>query len=185
MFIGSPVFRLEVFNSVILHHLPENAHLIYAILQAHKTFEELGTFTLARGLREIRRVQLAKEEPNKRPDSKNSSPRVSSDVREPQEEKARLLESEGNSEDSPSQLGPEGSTATIPVVSPTADGIAGAENISADLSEKARGKMKARRSGSLDISLERIAATGVGRNGFVPTQEWVILSFHFQVCGFH
>lgn len=43
-------------------------------------------------------------------------------------------------------------------------------------SEKARGKMRERtRSDSLDASesLERIAAAGVGRNGFVPTQDWV------------
>jgi len=41
-------------------------------------------------------------------------------------------------------------------------------------SETAKGKMK-QRSISLDRtnSLERIAAAGVGRNGFVPTQEWV------------
>lgn len=42
-------------------------------------------------------------------------------------------------------------------------------------SEKARGKMRAGRSMSDDMtgSLERLAASGVGRNGFVPTQEWV------------
>ena len=43
-------------------------------------------------------------------------------------------------------------------------------------SEKARGKMRERqRSESVDMSgsLERIAAAGVGRNGFVPTQDWV------------
>ena len=42
-------------------------------------------------------------------------------------------------------------------------------------SEKARGKKKERRSLSLETnsSLDRVAATGVGRNGFVPTQEWV------------
>ena len=41
-------------------------------------------------------------------------------------------------------------------------------------SEKARGKMRARaESEDLTGSLERLAASGVGRNGFVPTQEWV------------
>jgi len=40
-------------------------------------------------------------------------------------------------------------------------------------SEKAKGKMKERRSSSNSSSLERIAAQGVGRNGFMPTQEWV------------
>jgi hypothetical protein len=44
-------------------------------------------------------------------------------------------------------------------------------------SVKARGKMKARRSTSLETSssLDRAAAARVGRNGFVPTDEWVRL----------
>jgi len=48
----------------------------------------------------------------------------------------------------------------------------------APLSEKARGKMKEGSGASiggtdLDPELERVAAAGVGRNGFVPTHEWV------------
>jgi hypothetical protein len=43
-----------------------------------------------------------------------------------------------------------------------------------ELSEKARGKMR-QRTESLDggLNIERAAAAAVGRNGFVPTQEWV------------
>jgi len=45
------------------------------------------------------------------------------------------------------------------------------------ISEKARGKMRARSTDSVDTtaSLERLTLAGVsvGRNGFVPTQEWV------------
>lgn len=43
------------------------------------------------------------------------------------------------------------------------------------VSEKARGKMRERRSESLDTdnSLDRVTAASVGRSGFVPTQEWV------------
>ncbi|KAG6376070.1 high-temperature-induced dauer-formation protein-domain-containing protein [Boletus reticuloceps] len=55
-------FMLEVFNSVIFHNLSDNPNLLYGILTAHKTFQELGTFTLAQGLREIKRVELAREE---------------------------------------------------------------------------------------------------------------------------
>jgi hypothetical protein len=52
------------------------------------------------------------------------------------------------------------------------------DSISIATSEKARGKMKERRSLSLETnrSPDRVAATGVGRNGFVPTQEWVGLN---------
>lgn len=170
---------LEVYNGVIQYQLAENPHLIYALLSAHKTFEDLGTFTLSHGLREIRRIQLAKEQAQSAEGIKADSPRQSGETNQ---EKARLL---GNTEDESSGLGLtgipqpeimspqiEGSTAQ-PIVSPTADSIAG-ESIMQVMSQKARGKMKEeRRSASLDGTLERVAAAGVGRNGFVPTQEWV------------
>ncbi len=55
-------FRLEVFNTVIAYHLSDNPNLIYALLRVHRTFEDLGTFTLTTGLRDVRRMQLAMEE---------------------------------------------------------------------------------------------------------------------------
>ena len=179
--------RLEVFNSIILHHLAENPNLIYGMLRAHKTFEDLGTFTLARGLREIRRVQLAKEEQAKKGDTKGKG-RALGDLEsgeEPSVEKARLLESEASSRRESSELNPDPSLpsrdspqrgvslddeAPRMLVSPTMGTIP--EDV---LSEKVRGKMRERASMSVDMtrSLERIALAGIGRNRFVPTQEWV------------
>jgi len=59
-------------------------------------------------------------------------------------------------------------------MSPTADQAAFSAFPNA-VSEKARGKMRERRSASLDTnnSLDRATASAVGWNGFVPTQEWV------------
>ncbi|KAF9792467.1 high-temperature-induced dauer-formation protein-domain-containing protein [Thelephora terrestris] len=180
-------FMLEVFNSVILHNLADNPNLVYGVLRARKTFEDLGTFTLARGLREIRRVQLAKEEQARKGGTKGKD-RALDDLEsgeEPSTEKARLLESEASSRresaetsldpplpsrDSP-QRGPStDDEAPIPLVSPTA----GSTPESA-LSEKARGKLRERSSMSIEMtrSLERVALAGIGRNRFVPTQEWV------------
>jgi len=157
------------------------------MLRAHKTFEDLGTFTLARGLREIRRVQLAKEEQARKGDTKGEG-RAPGDLEsgeEPSAEKARLLESETSSrrESSEANLDPSLSSrdspqrglslddeAPRPLVSPTT-GL-----MSEDMpSEKSRGKMRERSSISLEMtrSLERIALAGIGRNKFVPTQEWV------------
>lgn len=179
--------RLEVFNSVILHNLADNPNLIYGMLRAHKTFEDLGTFTLARGLREIRRAQLAKEEQARKGDNKGKG-RALGDLEsgeEPSTEKARLLESEASSRRESSELNPDPSLssrdspqrelslddeAPRPLVSPTTVSIPeGAP------SEKARGKMRERGSMSVDMtrSLEQIALGGIGRNRFVPTQEWV------------
>lgn len=168
---------------------------MYGILHAHKTFEDLGTFTLVRGLREIRRIQQAKEERARTAGGavdKGKNKAIDQEEEQPQDEKARLLRSESNSSaDLHSQSDPtedpaeapqsssEEDPATIrPLMSPTATEHPGFNRSRSEPSEKARGKMRAAgRSLSLDVSgsLESVAATAVGRNGFVPTQEWVRL----------
>ncbi|EIN03674.1 hypothetical protein PUNSTDRAFT_47999 [Punctularia strigosozonata HHB-11173 SS5] len=171
-------FMLEVFNSVILHNLSDNPNLVYAILVSHKTFQDLGTFTLARGLREVRRVQLAKEEQAKKAEGDAKGKGRGSG--EAHVEKARLLERESQSarqsEENLSRLERQdsGVEVTRPLMSPTSgEPPASRTGSPARASEKARGKMRERRSISMDSELERIASAGVGRNGFVPTQEWV------------
>ncbi|KAI5899994.1 uncharacterized protein SCHCODRAFT_02025788 [Schizophyllum commune H4-8] len=172
-------FMLEVFNGIIFHQLSDNAHVLYALLQAHQTFEDLATFTLARGLREIRRVQRAKEDLQRRRGSRDNGPlghgRADSiargrTVRTPDGnlsrsgtpdsvEKARALDSARALEEGVAHGASE-----------TLDDVSGVQR----RSEKARGKMKERSpEDEMDESLERIAAAGVGRNGFVPTQDWV------------
>ncbi|KAI0060891.1 hypothetical protein BV25DRAFT_1806699 [Artomyces pyxidatus] len=187
-------FMLEIFNAVISHHLPENPNLIYAILRAHKTFEGLGTFTLARGLREVRRIQLAKEEQARKADGKGKARDGEGEHEEPHEEKQRFLEREnsalgissrGQSNDSLMEVrvdprssppeeepgAPEGVDTVRPLMSPSLN----ASGFPPAISEKVRGKMRERRSMSVDTdgSYDRAAAAGVGKNGFVPTQEWV------------
>lgn len=193
-----------MFNSIILHHLSENANLVYGILSAHKTFEDLGTFTLSRGLREIKRVQLAKEEQMHKPDG-NTNGKGSADFGEsidPGAEKNRLLETnrgasniQGDSAENmygtqyPYSEGQEVrrdvelEVMTQSFMSPGSDSPLNG-NVATTTSEKARGKMKERQSLSLETtsSLDRVAATGVGRNGFVPTQEWVGSNVHCLSC---
>lgn len=174
---------MEAFSSVILHNLSDNPNLIYGILTAHKTFEDLGTFTLSRGLREIKRVQLAKEELARKTEGKSRDKSLTDETdeqEEPSDEKARLLESE---------QGGENDLATLEEGTRQPDNLDGTRNanlpmseelpsVAEPTSEKARGKRRAQRSMSMDAtgSLERIAAAGVGKNGFVPTQEWVLAS---------
>ncbi|KAI0736870.1 high-temperature-induced dauer-formation protein-domain-containing protein [Fomitopsis betulina] len=174
-------FMLETFNSVLLRNLSDNPNLVYGILHAHKAFEDLGTFTLVRGLREIRRIQQAKEERAKAGDADKGKGRASpQDEEQPHEEKARLLRNEG-SVDYPSNGGSmenvranseDDGVAAAPLMSPT---LSEHLPLGREPSEKARGKMRAHRVVSLEMtgSLESLAATAVGRNGFVPTQEWV------------
>lgn len=175
---------------MLLHNLSENPNLVYEIIRAHKTFEDLGTFTLARGLREIRRVQEAKERAQSAggPDKKGQA--TMDRAEKPQEEKARLLRREADGSvdleagirsaeslhEAPTRSTSEDDTATIsPLMSPTSGDPPSLDRPSSRPSEKARGKMRAGRSLSDEMtgSLERIALAGIGRNGFVPTQEWV------------
>ena len=172
---------------MILRNLTDNPNLVYATVRAHKGFEDLGTFTLARGLREIRRKQQAKEERARQESGADKGKqRAGIDLEEgPHEEKARVLRNEqNNSVDLPSNTEsnetlPETSEPSgdrpIPPSVPTSPTSATTPRVP---SEKARGKMRAGRSLSGDMtgSLERLASAGVGRNGFVPTQEWVSTS---------
>lgn len=112
------------------------------------------------------------------------------------EEKARLLAAEGLTPGSDFQTisrelentGPldntliNGSLESLRIASPPPTGtsswaergVFGPNSSQQELSEKARGKMRQRRE-SLDdsLSIGRAAAVAVGRNGFIPTQEWV------------
>ena len=95
---------------------------------------------------------------------------------DPSAEKARLLQ---NERPDAQEVNPESdSTRTseevlaAAVVSPISDNPY--DSPASPVSEKARGKMKERRSLSVETvsSLDRVPLN-IGRNGFVPTQEWV------------
>lgn len=176
-------FRLEVFNSVIFHHLSDNPNLLYGILTAHKTFQELGTFTLAKALREIKRVEFVREEQAAQSDRDRKGLGHQEDDLErgdPHAEKVRLLQQQdgvleraAESSHNPNAESEEGSAVSHPIVAQSSESLPGTTT-----SEKARGKMRERRSLSLDgnSSAERILSAGIGRNGFIPTEEWVSLS---------
>ena len=178
-----------------MRNLSDNPNVVYNIVRHHKTFEDLGTFTLARGLREIRRVQLAKDK--REQGGGDAKAKTSTDIlpesEEPRDEKARLARSESLASLEISRSGSAGQNdleaqrnapseedvrTGRPLMSPSVSTDASlpeGQNATSAPSEKARGKMRAGRSMSDDMtgSLERLAASGVGRNGFVPTQEWV------------
>lgn len=176
-----------MFSSVIYHHASQNPNITYGILQSRKTFEDLGTFTLARGLREVKRAQQAKEASQQaNPNSKGKGSVDEVEMADAGAEKARLLENEGASRgndstererDDSSARGSLGEDVlTRPLMSPNAELPYSTISVDSPISEKARGKMRARRSLSVDTinSLDR-ASLNIGKNGFVPTQEWVFI----------
>ncbi|KDQ20543.1 hypothetical protein BOTBODRAFT_26557 [Botryobasidium botryosum FD-172 SS1] len=187
-------FILETLNGILYHQLAENPNVVYAILRSHKTFEDLGTFTLARGLKEIQRIQQAKEEQQKKQQQQQRDVKSPDPQGERRDEKAVLLDREREREseseeridsvrnsESEDHAAGGGTPSDSRAASVSGEGVepdhGGTTGTPRKISEKARGKMRARSSESVDTtaSLERLAAAGVavGRNGFVPTQEWV------------
>lgn len=189
---------LEAFNVIIYSHPRDNPNLLYAIVRSHKNFEDLNYFTLARGLRQIRQMQQAKEDEERRRARGEGGKRGSVDrTRSPNLEKSSLLAYEGRrslNEDEPHYApnldeAEQALATTQPLMSPTSvtspphptqpsySGDAENEPVGdeapSSLSEKARGKRREQGHDRMTSSLEHVAATGVGRNGFVPTEDWV------------
>lgn len=195
-------FRLEIFNQIIYHQFSQNPNLLYAILRSHKRFEELGTFTLAKGLREVQRIKQAKEDAERikagkpldkgkasldSPASADSPASPFTHIENNSSDKLLLNRESSDSAMSPTQ--DEDHERPIPVpptpsLSNRMDSQFANMRVSTPptgapgLSDKARGKMKASGSASgedleLSAELAQIASGGVGRNGFVPTQDWV------------
>ncbi|KAH6918882.1 high-temperature-induced dauer-formation protein-domain-containing protein [Coprinopsis sp. MPI-PUGE-AT-0042] len=186
-------FMLEAFNSVIQYHLNENPALILDILTSHKVFEDLGSLTLISGLREVKRRELAKEELAKRnataspPPSKDKGLAQDSEPADPVAEKAALLQNEtwnrGASLEEAASSSPSLSGNFDQAGGPSDTGDEEEDTLggmSSPLSEKARGKLRQKRSpssmsidmSSISLNLDQMALS-VGRNGFVPTQDWV------------
>jgi hypothetical protein len=155
----------------------------------------LGTFTLSKGLREVKRIQQMKEEraaqlAGKKPDKSTSATGTATNPTKAPEKVALLQRSSEEADVAldaaeRGEAARESSEVTSTRVVPTPPSDQPSRTTSPDppepgaqnpgLSEKARGKMRERSVSleALDPDLERIAAQGVGRNGFIPTQEWV------------
>lgn len=156
---------MEFFNGIIISHARDNPNLVYAILGAHHRLEQLGTFTLLSGLREIKRAQDTPDTQVQKADTGSKVDRQ--DLAEKGFNQAYASEHLNHSEIE-SRLQPQAQEDIPEDIEP----IVGPSS-SSPKSEKSRGKMKERRSSSVDVNLEYMAANAVGRNGFVPTQEWV------------
>ncbi len=174
-----------MFNGIIQNNLNDNPNVTYAIIRSHKLFEDLGTFTLASGLREVKRIQLTKEE-QAQLDAKKGRRKDSTELEKRQASTNEHLETDSRNTGEVSVRGSDSEmiASAQPLMSPSGEEfpmiVPTSEESASQPSEKARGKMPARSSSfSEDAAggLERLASAGVGRNGFVPTQEWVRRDF--------
>lgn len=153
---------MEAFNYIIHYQLAANPNLIYAILQSHRRFENLSTFTLRGAVEEIRRTR--------------SERRSTSSPSSPTSETAAELKSV------PSTVSLVG-VGTFPAEDKSYD-----ENDPVRLSEKARGKMR-ERSESVDGEDADPGFPGPYRSqsGFVPTEGcecflFAVLGAGAEVC---
>ena len=123
---------------------------------------------------------MAKEERDNKPnDPKSKAPVDDIELGDPGAEKARMLQNEGatrgdqNAQETDSETNPSARASSEEYVTatvfPTSD-----NPYESQISEKARGKLRERRSPSIDTlgPLDHVPLN-IGRNGFVPTQEWV------------
>ncbi|KAG8742998.1 hypothetical protein FRC10_000568 [Ceratobasidium sp. 414] len=156
-------FVLEVFNNVITRHLQENPNLIYALLRTRTVIEGLAVFTLRGGVREVRRREEAAKGRDKGKGKLAGG--VGRDSPDLSKEKRDLMQRERGTD--------------VPTSEDLESGLAGDDVPvpGAHMSEKARGKMRedAKQEDSWDLTAEEevAAAVALGKNGFVPTQEWV------------
>jgi hypothetical protein len=185
-------YLLETFNSVLYNQLNENPNLVYAILQSHQDFQKLATFTLLSGLRDIQKRNALRAAAEERAAAATPKGLVRTNSELAMlAEKAALLgrdfdEEEDGADITSAGAGAHASSAATSSTPPPADATPQSPTspvtspTTSDrppMSEKARGKMRAVEGETDDEvseeDLMKVAAAGVGPNGYVPTQEWV------------
>ncbi|KAF8587219.1 hypothetical protein K439DRAFT_1614510 [Ramaria rubella] len=171
-------WMLEFFTHIIHHQFSDNPNLIYAILRTHERLQVLATFTLSSALAEIARAKAAKEEHLRRtgavtPDQKRSQT--------PDQSASQSPEDEGNdltAREEKDRVRDREETLAATTVGPEQP-VASQSPPPGALSEKARGKLRARSPsvGSLTSpGLVGNASSILGyesASGFVATEEWV------------
>ncbi|GAA5892192.1 hypothetical protein JCM8208_001471 [Rhodotorula glutinis] len=167
-------YLLETFNNIVNLHLDSNPHLLYALTITLKRLELLSNFTLAQGIAEARRLRAAR--------------------RDRQAGRALSSISEGSAASSTPS-----SSSTVPPLASVAAGTADGDGDVDGASEVVRGKRPERAlsiSSVADLSLTGSPSLGagagssraslalyedeaagerpfVGKNGFVPSEDWV------------
>jgi hypothetical protein len=161
-------------NSIVVHHLSENPHIVYGILAAHRQIEFLGQLTLNSALREVQDRQRSQRNAlntnkHKNP-SKGKGRESTEEICSPRNEKSdsghdgvrgshTSFESLGEESELPFSMSP-------PSTRPGS--VIGAHS---ELPNRVLGKNEPEFDVSLDEVMAQIAAGG--RNNFAPTNDWV------------
>ncbi|BGP29203.1 hypothetical protein JCM10296v2_000941 [Rhodotorula toruloides] len=161
-------YLLETFNNVVHFNLDSNPHIMYALTVTYQRFDLLANFTLAQGIAEARRLRATRRERQQRASSSGSTLRPISEG---------VAASARTSEDSPAAssekaLGKRrertlslGSLADLSFSSPSSP------SLSRTTSNTSGGPLSPTASEAGETGDEQ--RPFVGRNGFIPTTEWV------------
>lgn len=168
-------FLLPSLFGDVAHLFVDNPNLVYSILRANDRLHALATFTLSSALAEIARVKAAKDEHLRR--TGTISPAQKRSV-SPEQAAAQAAEEEGNecsAREEKDRVRDREETLVANAVLP--EQVASVSPPSG-LSEKARGKLRAR-----SPSVGSLVSPALGANpnilgyesasGFVATEEWV------------
>ncbi|BGO98303.1 High-temperature-induced dauer-formation protein-domain containing protein [Rhodotorula toruloides] len=161
-------YLLETFNNVVHFNLDSNPHVMYALTVTYQRFDLLANFTLAQGIAEARRLRAARRERQQRAASSGPTLRpinegVAASARRSEDSPGASSEKAlGKRRERPISLG---SLADLSLSSPSSP------NLSRTTSNTS--------GGPLSPTASEAGETGdgqrpfVGKNGFVPTTEWV------------
>ncbi|GAA5969685.1 hypothetical protein JCM3765_006112 [Sporobolomyces pararoseus] len=185
-------YLLETFNNILYHNFSLSSRFIYALSQTHKRFELLSHFTLELGVSEARRLRAERRKRQLQYSSSNlESVKEGEATTNNNNDSSSRLSARSMSSPRLSISSTYSNTSGGPT-SPTrtnslTEGGGGDET---ELSEKAAGKRRERSLSSLgtfnmsELSLNEGSGTQastvsedegtfVGKNGFVPTEQWV------------
>lgn len=185
-------YLIELLNNIVQHGFQRNPNVAYAIVRNHQAIERLANFTLRRGIAEIRRSRRRvglmgsivssprNEEPLGFSLSSSGGEQASDDGQAATVDQETELREKMAEETQPTEV-PESALGTGVPASEKARGKMRRSSTSSDLHARLRANTQSDAAKDEEDTLVDgfneeelyLAASMVGRNGFVPTQSWV------------
>ncbi|PKI85111.1 hypothetical protein MVES1_000828 [Malassezia vespertilionis] len=162
---------LNAFSQMLQHQFSNNANVVYALVRSASVIDRLKSFSLEEALENIYRVRQYAANVNPMPQSK------------PLPDPAASEESKAQEEDTPEKIA--GTNSKLESSSAQAEQASPFERPD-DQADTKNATAQAPQSPALSKAQLDQVARSVGRNGFVPTNEWVEswhASLHLSVLG--
>lgn len=198
-------FLLEAINSILVYQADSNRNVVYALLSKSKEVNRLESFTLRKGIAEIRRkaglarvggTPSAVSSPagESAPILNESAAKANGASKSAEEEKALLAAKDSTASSAAEEAEEEGAPAVpsakalgkarrISAAEPLSSASTAGDEMPTEVQQPGgagKARSEARREDGADEWVNRLddgelfeAASRVGKNGFVPSEEWV------------